>query len=77
MPKEVFAYVLQKCPYSRKMAKLLLPSQKKWVRRGSLAYDTLKQKYGPQSTFPIVLVGGRWVGGYDDFVRQENLIMVF
>ena len=70
-PKK-FAYLLQKCPYSHKMAKLLEADQKKWVRRDSATYHELKETYGPTVTFPIVLRGGKWIGGYSDYVQLTS-----
>lgn len=68
-PKE-FAYLLQTCPYSHKMAKLLEADQKKWVRRDSKTYLELKKTYGAAVTFPIVLRGGKWVGGYTEYIQR-------
>lgn len=72
MAGRLFAHLLQKCPYSHKMAKLLEPDQKKWVRRGSVSYHRLKEQYGLSTTFPIVLVNGKWIGGYNDFLRLKK-----
>lgn len=69
-PKE-FAYLLQTCPYSQKMAKLLEKEQKRWVRRDSTMYHQLKKTYGDTTTFPIVLRGGKWVGGYTEYVQGK------
>jgi len=65
---KVFAYLLQTCPYSQKMAKLLEKDQKRWVRRDSTMYHELKEKYGVAVTFPIVLRGGKWIGGYTEYI---------
>ena len=66
----VLAYLLQKCPYSHKMSKLLEKAeQKQWVRRDSKKYHELKKIYGPTTTFPIVLKGGKWIGGYSEYVQ--------
>jgi glutaredoxin len=69
---KVFAYLLQKCPYSQKMAKLLEKDQKQWVRRDSPQYHELKEKYGVAVTFPIVLRGEKWVGGYTEYVHLTS-----
>ena len=68
MSTETFAYLLQQCPYSRAMAKRLSREQKKWVRRGSPQYQELRAKY---PSFPIVFVHGKWIGGYEDFVKKK------
>ena len=69
---KVFAYLLQTCPYSHKMAKLLEADEKKWVRRDSKRYHELKEKYGAAVTFPIVLRGGKWVGGYTEYIQLTS-----
>jgi len=52
------------------MAKCLLhKEQKQWVRRDSKRYHELKMKYGPATTFPIVLRKGKWIGGYSEFIK--------
>jgi glutaredoxin len=68
-PPHLFAYLLQNCPYSQKMAKLLTKDQKQWVRRDSPRYHELKKTY---ATFPIVFMGKKYMGGYEDFISRSS-----
>ena len=69
--KGFFAYLLQSCPFSKKVAKFLSPSQKKWVRRNSDAFHTMREQYD-WPTFPIVFYNGELLGGSEEFIDLVN-----
>ena len=65
---DIFAYLLKNCVFSKKMAKLLPVSQKKWVSRGSPKYFEYKETY-QSPTYPIILEKGKLIpGGSQNFL---------
>uniref|UniRef100_A0A6C0K1K7 Glutaredoxin domain-containing protein n=1 Tax=viral metagenome TaxID=1070528 RepID=A0A6C0K1K7_9ZZZZ len=66
-----FAYLLQSCPFSKKVAKFLSLPQKKWVRRNSDAFHTMREQYD-WPTFPIVFYNGQLLGGSEEFIDLVN-----
>jgi glutaredoxin-related protein len=69
LPRGFYAYLLQSCPWSQKVSRMLSSKEEKqWVRRGSQAFDALREEYD-WPTFPIVFFHDKKIGGYDELMQ--------